>query len=762
MVYRQSAVEFFSVGHDAAETEFHPDVAESSQNSYSMLFCGIGDARNLFATLAYISLTAMSKPSLSSKKFYFTLLDINPAVFARDLLNFRMLADCVKETDAKRRVTLVTISYVFALQIMPPWVYERLQAAIQDLLSELQDQKADVLGRFGIDGPTRKPISHHLRNWRKVPEGWYSTASFLASTREQNLNRRMQTSLKFGSSDDAELQRPPGCGAGSPDVLAYEELSFLLPFVDLLEKFEPQILKIFMEWGKTRRPASRHKLDQYIETNWKPNMTLIDFDWEMSRVEPKPLLDFVPQQVVSDLFGNIPAAVAGSGTNGVLAHLVGFFDFVATWSERIKKQTVFEIIVDDMSAFMERAEHGVLHRDGRFVSLDASTLPGRYDAVHMSNIPDYVGGPLTTFVHGLPLLRRDRASQMTANVLRNVRQWTTHAGFLCEYLLLDDRQRIEDTFAAALAETSAQAEKKLDGMVVAGGGAVMGYPFRWQRTSTAPLAWHRLLPRPELERWVHAHVLKLCLPAPRPERDDNLVFAPLNLGFVFRLVAHLHRRGYPAHWLAGVLSALSTGTVTTRARAPRAVVVDGDSARRVHPPREMSLRPFVAEFRTLLALWRRLLPFGTQVADEAVVPGLQSIHEYRMSFRCCDGIDALRATQISQAVFLLVFWNKNVTGASPPLIGLREVLLDDGDSPSAHQKIHSMDASEFPVHVLSTWTWKSDASVATFWFADGVVEDMLTQAGHWEAYIYRSDSWRVVIGPLPISRDTLIRGKPWC
>lgn len=376
---RQNEAEFFSVGHDAAETEFHDDLAGSSQNSYSMLFCGVGDARNLFATLAYISVTAMSKPFLLSKKFYFTLLDINPAVFARDLLNFRMLADCARETDAKRRITLVTISYVFGLQVMPPWVYERLQTAIRDVLSELRDQKADVLGRFGIDRPTRELISHHLRNWRKVPEGWYSTASILALTREQNLSHRMQNFFQFGT-EDTEVNNPPaGCGLGSPDVLGYEDLNVMLPFVDLLEEFEHQLRKIFMEWEKSRRPASRRRLDQYFESNWKPNMTLIDFDWEMSREQPKPLMDFLPHEVVSNLFGHIPAAVAGPNAHGVLAHFVGFFDFIATWSDRIKKQTVFEVVVDDMVAFMERAEHGVLRRDDRFVSINAPGVLDRYD-----------------------------------------------------------------------------------------------------------------------------------------------------------------------------------------------------------------------------------------------------------------------------------------------------------------------------------------------------------------------------------------------
>lgn len=331
------------------------------------------------------------------------------------------------------------------------------------------------------------------------------------------------------------------------------------------------------------------------------------------------------------------------------------------------------------------------------------------------------------------------------------------------YLLLDDRQRVQDTFAAALTDRSAQFQRAMDGIVIAGRGAVMAHPLSWSRTSTKPLEWQRMMPRHELERWVHAHFFKLCLPFPRPEWDDNLVFAPLNLSFVFRLVAHLHRRGYPAHWLSGILSTLSTGKITTQARAPRSMVLDAESVRRVHPPRKMSIGPFLAEFRTIFSLWRRLLPFGTPLADEDVMPSLHSIYEYKMSFRSCDGLDKLRITQISHAVFLLVFSNKSIVGAPPraPSV-LRDILLDDEDSVSEHHKFHSTDGSVFPIHVLSTWTWKRETSVATFWFSNDVVENILEQPGDWEAYIWRSDTWKVALGPLPLSKDILVQGRSWC
>lgn len=773
MAYRESAVKICSVDQGAPFPllEFGSDLVGPSQSKYSMLFCGIGDARHLFVTLDNIGQMLASDSSILWKRFIITLVDINPAVFARDLLVFRMLADCVKEAGDTKRVTLVTISYVFGLQFMPPWANERLQTAIKDLLPEFEDQKADILGRFGVDGQTRKRISAHLRNWTKVPEGWYSTASILASTRYQNRNLHVKDApgLVNDSVDRPHPQHCPGCETGSPEVLEYEELGVLIPsdsFTDLLEKFEPQLLEIILEWRQSRGPDSRHRLDQYLETYWKPNMTLINFDWELSRKEPWLMLAFLPHQLVSGLFLGVPTGdVVEQGTKGVLAHLVGFFDLIAKRYQVIKTLIWFEVIVDDMTAFMERIEHGILDRKGRFVSIQSSFLPCQYDRVHVSNVPDYlcVGGPLTTFVHGLPLLRLDKESYMTSRVLRNMGQWTTLSGFLCEYLLLDDRQKVQDTFAMALKEESAGQESSFDGKDFDGGGLVMAQPFRWIRTSTEPLEWHSMMPRHELEQWVYAHFLKLCLPAPRPESGLKLVYSPLNLSFVFRLVAHLHRRGYPAHWLSGILSALSTGKITTRARAPHSMVTDAEAleVRRVNPRREMSIGPFVAEFRTLLAVWRRLLPFGTLVADENVMPSLKAIDEYKMSFTRCDGLYKLRGTT-SYVGFLLVFWQKNLLSA-PLQRDLRRVLLDDEDSACPHSELYSApDSSGFPIHVLSAWRWKSDDSSATFWLSRSVVENMLAQPGGWEATIYRSDSWTAVLEPQPVSREALTKGNSWC
>ncbi|EMR67193.1 putative tetratricopeptide-like protein [Eutypa lata UCREL1] len=635
----QDESEFFSVGRDEAASLFVPSMANSDQESFSFLFCGVGDARHLFATLACIAEHAREKSSLCSKKIYFTLVDINPAVFARDMLVLRMLNDFVKEAAEDRPVTAAAISYVYATQVMPSWIYDRVQTAIRG-----------VIGRLKAD--------------------------------------------------------------------------------------------------------SRRALDEYIDFNWMPNMTLLDFNWEATKSDgPSPMLNFTPLGVVNSLFAKFPAYMLGPNTSGVFAHLVGFFSYMAVVWGQSKDQIQIELVLDDMVGFMEKSE---------FHLNVFSHVPDRFDAIHMSNIPDYVGGPLTTFLHGLPILHTGGASEMTSHVMSSALQWATHDEFLVEHLLLADRGQIENTFSAALTKKSLQIESIFSDKIFGASGAVLAQSLTWTRKTNEHLAWSQLIRRKDLELWLHMHFLKLSLPFKRPERDSNgLVYAPLNMAIFFRLITHLSRVGYPPHWLSDILDSLCGGEPITQARAPRAMIVDAAQARKVHAMRKMSIKPFVQEFRTLLAIWRPLFSFGIIPSDVELIPDLTTVREYRLQFTV--PADVILCTK---PVLALVFWNTRENGR-PPAVGLREALLDDEHADPAYEAIRRQDGR---VYVISTWEWETKTAIATFWFSEATLKAMFPQKGDgnssgsssgWDAYVWRTDSWTPVLGPLPITQDTLKIGDVW-
>ncbi|KAK9415882.1 putative DUF4470 domain-containing protein [Seiridium unicorne] len=766
----QNEPEYFSVGHDGADTLLDDRMADAVQDSYSFLLAGVGDARNVFATLAFISLMGLSKPPLLSKKFHFTLLDIKPAVFARDLLMFRLLLDAAKESSEKSSETLVTLSYLFAAQLMPDWSYARLQTAIKNLIGELQEPKADIMTRFYVDSTNRAQICHHLRNWQKPPQQWYGTSAFIQLTQSQGLSRRMKTISEYGIEDEGHDQAPPGCETGSPDVLGYEDLGVMLPHIHLLERYEGRLLELFKRYSKKRTLANKQKLDQYLEDQWKPNMTLIDFDYEEKRQgKHMPLLDFTPHGTVSDLFAHIPHLVAGEGVRGVLPHLEGFFRLISGQLTRIWDQTTFEIVVDDMVNYLERAEYGLLHRGDYIGSLRPTTFPDRFDRIDMSNIPDYVGGPLTTFIHGIPILRSEKTSTMSSYVLRNTRLWTTHNKFLTEYLLLADRSRIANTFSATLTQASTTLEKALDGTLIGGQGAIMSQAMSWMRTSSKPLEWSKLMPRRDLERWLHAHFLKICLPFPYATVFEDRIIRPPNLLAMFRLIAHLFKVGYPAHWLSDILVSLNTEEITTTARPPRSTVTDAAEATAVYPFTVLSVRPFITEFRTLLSIWQRLLPFGLlqQKTTKDQLPSLDAVRQFEIKFEVAEGFYDLTWAEITSPHSILVLWNRTVNGEVPVGKSLRATLLDD-ESVKSRSFLKSMarakgrSESECTVHIISSVRWNREASTVSFWFPSETVNSMTTGQDDWSAYIWSTGSWESILGPVPVSQDSMVGRDTWC
>lgn len=780
---RQDEPEYYSVGHDDPEPEFNLQMANSTQDDYSFLFAGIGDARNLFATLITIGALTASNSSLRSKKFHFTLLDIKPAVFARDFLMFRLLLDTKRETSKKAAETLVALSYLFTAATMPTWVYSRVQTAIIDLLGELEGKRgletedSPIMTRFYVSNANAELISAHLRNWQRKPSGWYSTPEILARVQGEILAGKTKQTLGQGPESDSGA--PSGCQAGSPDVLEYEDLGVMLPHTHLIKEHEDRLVELLKEYRKKRTPGNKRKVDHYLQEQWKPNMTLIDFEWEMKRgPNPSPTLDFTPQKTATLLWGNFPTGTLGKKVSGVLPHLEAFFDCVSKALEELPDQMTFEIVIGDMVDYFERAEQGILRGVGHYESSPVK-FPDTFDRIHMSNIPDYVGGAMATFLHALPRLRPQKTSAVTSNVLRNTRVWATHDSFLVDSLLLAGRSRIENIFSASLMPECAQVEQALDGSLVGGLGAIMVFSMKWARQSTKALEWSKLMPRRSLEHWLHALFFRLCLPFPMVSDFESQVLRPLNLTALFPLIVHLFKMGYPASWLSGILNDLAEDEIPTTARPPQTPVTDAAAAKATHPSKPISMRPFAVEYRMLLSLWQRLLPFGLLLQEDVAksLPDPSKLTRFEVLFDSInqDLNDAVgRGTnfpQLDTMSSVLVFWNRTVNGEVPVDGNLRQTLLDD-DEEAVGSESKSMSflksrlremgrsESERTVHVVSTTQWAADKSIASFFFPEDVVQGMMSGADNWVLCVWSTGSWTQTTS-VPVGPKNLRSSRNW-
>ena len=118
--------------------------------------------------------------------------------------------------------------------------------------------------------------------------------------------------------------------------------------------------------------------------------------------------------------------------------------------------------------------------------------------------------------------------------------------------------------------------------------------------------------RVDLETWLYRLFLKLSIPNERAIRIMTLIYSPLNLTVFVRLCDHLHKIGYPAHWLSGVVGNIMSGEVRTKARPPRSDPLQIKEIKVDMPRLAQSTRPFVAELTTLLGIWSPVPSFGLQ------------------------------------------------------------------------------------------------------------------------------------------------------
>jgi hypothetical protein len=103
----------------------------------AFFFGGIGDARHFYYTLALFAASEHRKKT--TRKIHFTLNDILPDVFARDLVFFILLDELsyeIKRTTTDKSAQLeidkriAAVFYLYTCQLVPNFVNDELQRVI--------------------------------------------------------------------------------------------------------------------------------------------------------------------------------------------------------------------------------------------------------------------------------------------------------------------------------------------------------------------------------------------------------------------------------------------------------------------------------------------------------------------------------------------------------------------------------------------------------------------------------------------------------
>lgn len=125
-----------------------------------------------------------------------------------------------------------------------------------------------------------------------------------------------------------------------------------------------------------------------------------------------------------------------------------------------------------------------------------------------------------------------------------------------------------------------------------------------------PRRLSELASREELTSWLTRVLLNIIQPG-RSQAAPCKIRLPNNLVAFFGLLLHLHRVGFPGHWLADFLRSILSGNFVTDLDSYRGTypIPPSELTRKV-PRRYIRLDPWFAEFETVIAIANKGIPFS--------------------------------------------------------------------------------------------------------------------------------------------------------
>ncbi|KAK3341938.1 hypothetical protein B0T25DRAFT_559628 [Lasiosphaeria hispida] len=750
--------EYYAIGHDMAESLFDDSLQKSSspQDSVSLMFCGSGDARNVFMTIIMFFVNESKAEDKFCKDIHITLLDLKPAAIARTLIFFDMMATYgqLRATgDSGADYMPIMMAYLYAGHVIPAAVNNMLQHHIRKLLDALETDKK-IFDWFFIPPSTRREIVYVLRQWKSPPTANWHSSSVVRRTVRQRLQISNFKSPTFFMND---AETPQGLKG---DRKVFDELAILLPSKAFANRHDPLLVALMEQYERGLKDAAKQLAD-HVDALWMTNLTLIDFDhaealyrngadeflgW--TRIRDNDMVPAIESDPVDAIAGNLLSAEG----MGALESVGTFFQCAALPLTELSNRLKIEALVGEMTDIMDRLRWDCLDsRSQPSGGIDPSRFPRKYDRIHMSNIPDYIGGPFTATLYARPLLREDRLSNLRFTVLLNPPKFSSHEDFQAEYMLMHEMKHISDHFSVTRVANPNAGERDIDKMALlkimmnvdSTDFMAEGYLI-WERCPSKKLLRGKdMLPRPALEKWLHALFFKTCIPHLREKLEGSPVYSPLNLTALIRLICHLAEIGYPAHWLSGVLSSLCGGDssdgehMMTTARPPRSLVTTPADVDATYPTKNVAISPWRAEFTTLLSIWSPLMPFGF-IATPGAMVSPADVAEFTVSFTTVEKIK-LRVPH-----FVLLFW-KSSEGKVPSGNTLWSMLRE---GKTRHDCLH----------IFTVMTYVTATQTASFWCRDDVMRRM--KSGGWKVFIWRVDSWTQVTDGVKVE-EGVVRKRSW-
>ncbi|KAF8968714.1 hypothetical protein BDZ97DRAFT_2056141 [Flammula alnicola] len=597
-------LEFFTFGHDEVQSlmkgingsSFDDYCLDSpvykDQQDWTFLFGGSGDGRHAFGTLMHLADMAHKTGTLDPITVHMTLMDVHPASLARIIIVLALLRQILEarlsKDNARRLELYTTLFYLYTSMLMPNYCRQIIMDTAKTLVDELPRGNHSLSKCLHINEQSLPAILDVLRYWstplpkstkiliERSADGldcFMNITNQIAST--MNLNRHTPESRKRGSNSNP--RSGPLDAYDDPDAEAalFKRIRIFLPpsfsYRATLRWLSSSSLIKQLGIVYTQTPYGKLK---------KPGCPILPFSTSIQR----NMEGWLKKEAIR--------------TTG-FAVTTQFFDLVADALWELQNTFKVEVVVSEVVTGVSKLFAGELGSRPKDFPVD-------YTRIWLSDVPDYTNGILNTAVHLVPHLE-PRGLAMSKCLL-NTGDWSTIADYCYNYTLL----RPHDVPRILGCEVVNPQSSGWDDIAV--------------KHIKLPRPLDKLASKKELHTWL-AHLLLciLCNGIPHPPSRVDL---PNNLGAFFHVLVHLHRVGFPSHWIGDFIQSVVSDNLVTdvapylgRLPIPMTEVNKRKASRRIH------LDPWQAELQVILASTKAALPFSVAVPPE--YPSWEDIRIYK-------------------------------------------------------------------------------------------------------------------------------------
>ncbi|KAF8962201.1 hypothetical protein BDZ97DRAFT_1130396 [Flammula alnicola] len=714
---------------DSIKLEFF---ADEERKKLSFLFGGSGDARHVFGTLIDVADSTRNLPlpeQRNSVDLHMTLVDIHPATLARTLI---VLALVLRIIETRRNEGLqsqlelelhTTLFYVYMSLVMPEYCYIIFVAAAETLADELlEPRKRKMLISLHINEQSIPATVEVLKYWSSpLPK---STKLFLQTNSALNSQGLGPPLHLAANSDRKKLAK--GLAEDTLDAyddpeaegIIYDKTKILLPPKALVSR-HPALAKLATATPFNAAPRSAYKAAaKEIEDTWKVNPTLFDKnstehpdlveDNGYLKLCTNPYDTLITFLEFMGRYQKLPRSVSGMTSFSVSRK---FFDLVGESIGVLQDRLTLELVAADVTTALPRLFAGDL-------GPRPNGSPTDFTRMWLSNVPDYTNGVLNIVVDLVPHLSHNLKALVSCNCLLNSPAFKSIAEICYNYTLLHPRDL----------------PRFLGGNLMDGNSSPFG------DIVVTPLPLPRPLDELASKRELHAWLadLLLCILCNAPSLPSPRIELPNNLTAFFQVLIHLHRVGFPAHWLGDFVQYIVSDNLVTDATPYLGLLpVPPNEPRKRKVARKVNLRVWQANIEVILASVQSALPFAVSLPQD--YPTLQDIQTYKARVKPRDfSRDPLRGPLSSPFIrsIGLLFYAPNPTFDAEQLASRISRLLE-GDPDLRTMQVQIMLSQESVNLRTGEISWKMNQQ----WYKK-------MQREQWKMVVYRTDMSHPASAPL--------------